>query len=193
MDSQNIAQRFSYLKKFLDERQKRLYLAAEALTLGRGGITAASKASGVSRVTITSGCKELESGALEQESATGTVQRVRSVGGGRKKTLDTDPSLKIDLESLIEPATRGDPESPLRWTAKSVRNPSKELKARGHKTSHRMVAELLKEMGYSLLANRNTREGSSSPDRNEQFENIYKQMKRFQNAKEPVISVDTKK
>ena len=91
MDSQNIAQRFSYLKKFLDERQKRLYLAAEALTLGRGGITAASKASGVSRVTITSGCKELESGALEQESATGTVQRVRSVGGGRKKTLDTDP------------------------------------------------------------------------------------------------------
>ena len=193
MDSQNIAQRFSYLKKFLDERQKRLYLAAEALTLGRGGITAASKASGVSRVTITSGCKELESGALEQESATGTVQRVRSVGGGRKKTLDTYPSLKIDLESLIEPATRGDPESPLRWTAKSVRNLSEELKAQGHKTSHRMVAELLKEMGYSLQANRKTREGSSSPDRNEQFENIYKQVKRFQNAKEPVISVDTKK
>ncbi len=193
MDYQDIAQRFGYLKDFLDERQKRLYLAAEALTLGRGGITAASKASGVSRVTITSGCKELEAGIPKMESYSNSTLRVRSKGAGRKKTVDIDPALRVNLEALIEPVTRGDPESPLRWTAKSVRKLSDELKSQGHKTSHRMVAELLKGMGYSLQANRKTLEGSSSPDRNEQFENIYRQVKRFQKAGEPVISVDTKK
>jgi len=193
MSSKDIAQRFQYLEGFLNERQKRLFLAAEALTLGRGGITAASKASGISRVTVTAGCNELKKGIVAKESDFIGQPRVRQKGGGRKKTVDLDPTLMNDLEALIEPVTRGDPESPLRWTAKSVRNLSRELNDQGHKTSHRMVAELLKDLGYSLQANRKTTEGTSNPDRNEQFENIYKTVKIFQKAGEPVISVDTKK
>ena len=158
MESQDIAQCFSYFKNFLDQRQKRLYLAIEALALGRGGITATSKTSEVSRVTITSGCKELESIASASKSPTGSAQRIRLAGGGRKKTVDIDSSLKIDLESLIEPVTRGYSESLLRWTAKIVCKLSKEFKEQGYKTSHRMVVELLKEMGYSLQTNRKTSE-----------------------------------
>lgn len=188
----NMTQRFNYLSKFLNERQKRLFAAAEALAIGRGGITAAAKACGLSRVTVTAGCKELK-GNSESDTDVNIGSRTRRKGAGRKKTVDTDPTLKNDLESLIEPVTRGDPESPLKWTAKSVRKLSDALNGMGHKTSHRMVAELLKEMGYSLQANKKTNEGSSSPDRNEQFENIYKTVKQFQKANNPVISVDTKK
>ena len=119
--------------------------------------------------------------------------QIRRKGGGRKKTVDIDHTLKRDLESLIEPITRGDPESPLLWTCRSVRNLSNELNSMGHKTSHRMVNELLRDMGYSLQGNKKTKEGSEHPDRNEQFEFIYEKTKEFQNNKQPVISVDTKK
>lgn len=121
------------------------------------------------------------------------VMRARKKGGGRKRTAEVDETLRSDLERLIEPVTRGDPESPLRWTAKSVRNLSDELKRMGHQTSHRMVAELLHEMGYSLQANRKTAEGSSHPDRNAQFEHIHGEVKEFQSCSQPVISVDAKK
>ena len=119
--------------------------------------------------------------------------RVRSPGGGRKRTVQKDPTLEKDLETLIEPATRGDPESSLRWTCKSVRKLAGELNRMGHRTSHRMVAELLKRMGYSLQANRKTIEGSSHPDRDAQFEHIYEKVKAFQKEGQPVIFVDTKK
>jgi len=192
MTVDSITQRFKHLGPFLDERQKRLFAAAEAIAMGRGGITAASKACGISRVTVTAGCKELNTPS-EHESDPSLGSRIRRTGGGRKKTIDTDPTLKGDLESLIEPTTRGDPESPLRWTAKSLRNLSDELNNMGHQTSHRMIAELLKGMGYSLQGNKKTKEGSNSPDRNEQFENIYRLIKNFQRTGDPVISVDTKK
>jgi hypothetical protein len=194
MKQELIAKRFMLISPLLDERQRRLYVAAEALVLGRGGITLVSKACGVSRPTITAGCKELAS--LDANYAAGITSdssRIRKAGGGRKRTVDRDPTLRDALESLIEPVTRGDPESPLRWTAKSVRKLAEELKCLGHATSHRMVAELLQEMGYSLQSNRKVLEGSSHPDRNAQFEYIYSATKEFQAAGQPVISVDTKK
>ncbi len=193
MEKDLIAKRFSLLSPILNERQLRLYVAAEALAIGRGGITLVSLASGVSRPTITVGCKELselEGGKGASSNADG---RVRKSGGGRKRTVELDPTLRSDLEGLIEPVTRGDPGSPLRWTAKSVRNLAEELGNLGHATSHRMVVELLKEMGYSLQANRKALEGNERPDRNAQFENIYRKVKDFQAACQPVISVDMKK
>jgi transposase len=182
------------ISPLLDERQRRLYVAAEALAIGRGGITLVSQACGVSRVTITAGCKELAS--LGTDSAADMSKggnRTRKTGGGRKRTVDLDPALRHDLEGLIEPITRGDPESPLRWTAKSVRNLAEEMQNLGHATSHRMITELLHEMGYSLQSNRKVLEGASHPDRNAQFEYIYCTTKEFQDAGQPVISVDTKK
>jgi hypothetical protein len=121
------------------------------------------------------------------------VGRVRRAGGGRKKTVDKDASLKTDLERLVDPVTRGDPESPLRWTCKSVRKLSEELRRLGHQTSHRMVAELLHELGYSLQANRKTLEGSSHADRDQQFQHINQQVTQLLSQRQPVISVDTKK
>lgn len=177
------------LTPFLDERRIRLYVAAEAKSFGFGGVTHVSKITGISRPTIHCGCRE-----LNQPPPDSLVkQRVRKPGGGRKRTEEMDPTLGKDLESLIEPTTRGHPESPLRWTCKSVRKLSEELNAMGHSTSHRMIAELLQKMGYSLQANRKTLEGSSHPDRNAQFEYIHHQVKQFQAMQRPVISVDTKK
>jgi hypothetical protein len=193
MEKELIKQRFELLAPLLNERQLRLYVAAEAMVLGRGGISLASQATGISRPTITIGCKELlEREAMEDTPGAG-AERVRKEGGGRKRTIDIDETLRSDLEGLIEPVTRGDPESPLRWTAKSVRNLADELKKMGHKTSHRMVAELLHEMDYSLQANRKTAEGSSHPDRNAQFEYIHRTVQEFQSCGQPVVSVDTKK
>src|SRR3989339_218813 len=192
METELIKKRFDLLSKFLDEKHLRLYTAVEALALGRGGITLVSKATGVSRPTITLGCNELH----KIEDISPPVKgpnRVRRPGGGRKRTADIDESLRRDLESLIEPVTSGDPESALRWTSKSIRNLSDELKKMGHKTSHRMVAGLLHEMNYSLQANRKTLEGGWHPDRDEQFEYIHKKVKLFQSCGQPVISVDTKK
>ena len=184
-----IKQRYSLISPFLDERQRRLYLAAEAKVIGYGGVSTVSRMTGVSRSAISAGYEDYDQ-AKEKGPSPG---RIRKEGGGRKRTVATDVTLKTDLEKLIEPVTRGDPESPLRWTCKSVRNLSDELNRMGHKTSHRMVAELLHEMDYSLQANRKTLEGESHPDRNAQFEFINQKVKDLQSMEQPVISVDTKK
>jgi transposase len=193
MEKELIKKRFELIAPLLNERQLRLYVAAEAMVLGRGGTTLTSQATGISRPTITIGRKELLERDTKKSAPSAAAVRVRKGGGGRKRTIDVDETLRSDLEGLIEPVTRGDPESPLRWTAKSVRNLADELKKMGHKTSHRMVAELLHEMDYSLQANRKTAEGMSHPDRNAQFEYIHKKVKEFQSCNQPVISVDTKK
>lgn len=187
MDNAAIKKRFEKLAPHLDERLRRLVAGAEALAIGRGGITAVSREIGLCRESIRSGCLELEN------VDTLSPIRIRKVGGGRKRTLDQDPTLKVDLERLVDPVTRGDPESPLRWTCKSTRQLADALMDMGHKTSHRMVAELLHELGYSLQSNRKTLEGNSHPDRNAQFEHIYQQVKCFQASGDPIISVDTKK
>lgn len=192
MEKELIKRRFELLAPFLDERHLRLYVAAEALARGYGGISLVSEATGVSRPTITAGCNQLKK--TPQEMAQRELYgRIRKPGGGRRRTIEVDETLRQDLESLIEPVARGDPESPLRWTCKSVRKLADELKKMSHKTSHQMVAELLHEMGYSLQANRKTLEGTSHPDRDAQFEHIHLRLKEFQNHGQPVISVDTKK
>lgn len=168
---------------------RRMIAASETLGEGYGAISEVSRATGVSRRAISQGVQELKQGMPEPQRK----GRIRREGGGRKKAVDVDSTLRSDLEQLIEPATRGDPESPLLWTCKSLRSLSEELKAKGHTTNRQTVAELLHEMGYSLQANKKTVEGSTSPDRNEQFEYIYHTTNEFHNAGEPVISVDTKK
>lgn len=182
-----IKQRFDTMSPFFNERQRRLFAAAEATSYGEGGIREVAKALGMSESTVRRGVAELEN----PESI--EPQRVRRPGGGRKRTVDTDPTLRSDLEKLLESTTRGEPQSPLRWTCKSTHNLANELTAMGHQTSNRMVYELLQEMGYSLQANRKTQEGGSHPDRNKQFEHINEQVQAFQEKGQPVISVDTKK
>jgi len=185
-----IRQRFSRLEAWLDERSRRLWAAAESAAHGRGGISLVARASGVSRRAIAVGLAELRK---KPDRAEGTRLPVRQKGGGRKKTSVKDPNLLRDLEKLLEPVTRGDPQSPLRWTCKSVRNLADELRARGHEVSHMLVAELLHEQKYSLQANRKTKEGSSHPDRNAQFEHINAKATEFLKSSQPAISVDTKK
>jgi transposase len=192
MATEAIQKRYQLLAPLLDERRLRLYVGAEARALGYGGTALVARATGVSRPTLLAGCKELL-GAEQIRLPQDASGRTRKPGGGRKRTVEADKPLRTDLESLIEPVTRGDPESPLRWTSKSIRKLADELKRRGHQTSHRMVAQLLHEMGYSLQANRKTLEGSSHPDRDAQFEHIHQKVKEFQAADQPVISVDTKK
>ena len=121
------------------------------------------------------------------------ARRIRQPGGGRKRTREKDPTLLRDLERLVEPTTRGDPESPLRWTCKSVRQLAGELQRQGHRVSHQLVSELLQEQGYSLQAHRKTIEGASHPDRNAQFEYINRQVRAWLRAGDPVISIDTEK
>ena len=182
-----IKTRFEKLAPFLDERLRRLVAATESLTVGFGGTSAVSRQTGVSRRAIIQGIKELDQEPSVQSG------RVRRAGGGRKKTVNTDITLKSDLERLVEPVTRGDPESRLRWTCKSVCKLSEELNRQGHRTSHRMVAELLHELGYSLQANRKTLEGSNHADRDAQFQHINRQVDELLAERQPVISVDTKK
>ncbi|HSX80419.1 MAG TPA: ISAzo13 family transposase [Candidatus Saccharimonadia bacterium] len=186
-DESEIHTRFKMLAPFLNERTRRLFTAAEAAALGRGGITAVARATGVSRRAIAAGLAELH--APQAASAHG----VRRPGGGRKRTVQTDRTLQDDLERLIDPVTRGAPESPLRWTCKSVRQLAEELRRRGHATSHRMVAALLHDLDYSLQANRKTLEGTSHPDRDAQFASINAKVQAALQAGEPVISVDAKK
>ena len=193
-DESTLKKRFELLAPILDERLRRLVASAEAEAIGRGGISLVSKATGVSRRAIRVGRQELhdlKSG--DPELMTVQSQGVRKPGGGRKKTVDKDPILREDLDSLVNPVTCGDPESPLRWTCKSVRKLAAELRAMGHETSHRIVAELLHEMGYSLQANRKAREGVDHPDRDIQFRYINNQMQKTIASGEPAISVDTKK
>jgi len=187
VDLKQVKNRFRSLQKHLDERTRRLFAAAESEAIGRGGISAVSAAIGIARRVIRQGKKELHARAGKLEG------RLRRPGGGRKRTVAEDPSLLADLERLLEPVTRGDPESPLRWTCKSVRKLAEELGRQGHASSYRSVARLLDELGYSLQANRKTREGRRHPDRNAQFEYLYAKVRRFQRAGQPVIWVDTKK
>jgi transposase len=185
-----VKQRFSQLEAWLDERSRRLWAAAESAAHGRGGISLVSRASGISRRAIARGLAELKKAPDRSQR---TRRPIRQKGGGRKKASLKDPDLLLDLEKLLEPVTRGDPQSPLRWTCKSVRNLAGELQARGHKVSHALVAELLHEQKYSLQANRKTKEGSSHPDRNAQFEYINAKATEFLKGGQPAISVDTKK
>jgi transposase len=186
-DLAGINRRFMTLRDRLDERSRRLAAAAESIAIGRGGIAAVSKATGMSRPAIRLGIAEL------REPVVHPPNRIRRPGGGRKTTVSQDPELLRDLERLVETVTRGDPESPLRWTCKSLRKIAAELRNMGHQTSHRMVAGLLHALGYSLQANRKTREGTNHPDRNAQFEYLNRKVKRQLRLKQPTISVDTKK
>jgi transposase len=182
-----IQRRYEILRPLLDERARRLVLAAEAVALGHGGIAAVARATGASRPKITRGIAEIAAGTPLPKG------RIRRSGAGRKRTVARDPAILTNLERLIEPVSRGEPDSALRWTIKSVRRLSDELVTMGHRTSHRMVAELLHELGYSLQANRKVREGSSHPDRNAQCEHIHGKVEAFQARRDPVVSVDTKK
>jgi transposase len=179
--------RFAALGPVLDERSRRLAVAAESKAWGPGGISAVAKATGISRQVIRRGLQELV------ESPEAPAGRIRRPGGGRKKAKEKDPTLVADLEKLLEPVTRGDPESSLRWTCKSVRNLADELERRGHQVSYPVVAELLHGLGFSLQANRKTKEGSTHPDRNAQFEHINARVAQAIQMRQPVISVDTKK
>jgi hypothetical protein len=187
VDTSILKAKFESLAPALDERGRRLWAATEAKAIGHGGIASVSRATGVSYSTIVRGLKELESGPPPQPG------RVRRPGGGRKKTVAKDPTLLADLDGLVEPTASGDPQSPLRWTSKSVRNLTRQLRAMGHDVSHQLVLELLYASGYSLQANRKSREGTNHPDRDSQFRYIQRQVRRFQAAGQPVISVDTKK
>ncbi len=188
-ETESIRRRFKLIGEMLDERLRRCVAAAEALAIGRGGVSIVSRATGMSRQAIQAGVAELK---LPEKKRL-PPGRIRKPGGGRKRTVDVDPTLRSDLEKLLDPATRGDPETPLRWTCKSSRQLSSELNRQGHRTSHRMVVALLHELGYSLQANRKTIEGASHPDRNAQFEYINRKVKEHLRTQDPVISVDTKK
>ena len=172
----------------LNERGRRMVAAAEAQSLGRGGITWVAKVSGISYPTIWRGLKELRSRRKVMDSS-----RIRHPGAGRKKLQQKEPQLVADLESLVEPVTRGDPISSLRWTSKSLRTLSRQLQSMGHSICYAVVGKLLRELGYSLQANQKTKEGKSHPDRNGQFEHIHRCVCRQQRGGGPVISVDTKK
>jgi Rhodopirellula transposase DDE domain len=185
-----IRRKFRLVAVELDERRRRQWAAAEARDVGWGGISLVARATGLSRPTIMAGLKELE---LSAKSRLVAAARVRSPGGGRRTLTQSDPGLLEALERLIDPATRGDPMSPLRWTCKSTAKLAEELTRQNHPVSDRTVAMLLKQSGYSLQANRKSREGSSHPDRNAQFEYINRQVRAFQKRQQPVVSVDTKK
>ena len=192
MNHEGIRLRFGSLSAFLDERMRRLVAAAESAAIGYGGVSVVARATGVSRRAITEGMKELSRQKVAREPLP-AQSRIRRRGAGRKKTVDKDPALREDLDRLVDPATRGDPESPLRWTCKSVRKLAEELRREGHAVSYQTVAELLHEMDYSLQANQKTLEGSQHADRNQQFEYINRKARRYLKWGEPVISVDTKK
>jgi hypothetical protein len=186
-----VGKRFAKLAPYLDERMRRLWAAVEAEVLGFGGNVTVEKSTGISRRAIAQGRREL-AGAIGATNSL-EVGRVRRPGAGRKKSSAKDPRLLSTLLALVEPGTRGDPENPLRWTSKSVRHLSRELKSRGIAASHQLVAELLMSEGYSLQANVKTREGGHHVDRNAQFERINERVNTLQSQGQPVISVDTKK
>lgn len=179
--------KFLLLGNDLDERGRRRWAATEALSLGRGGIAAVAQATGLSDRTIRNGIDELTHG---QELSPG---RQRKPGAGRKARVDEHPPLLAALEALVEPTSRGDPISPLRWTCKSLANLAEELAQQGFAVSHTTVGHLLKQAGYSLQANRKTREGKDHPDRDAQFAHINRRVAAYRRGGRPAISVDTKK
>ena len=179
------------LAPLMNERVRRQWAATEAQALGWGGVSLVSRATGLARNTIAAGITELEYRRTHRHAT--VTQRIRAVGGGRKPLTQTDPGLLKALTALVDPATRGHPQSPLRWTCKSTGKLARELTRQHHGVSDRTVATLLKEAGYSLQANRKTKEGAAHPDRNAQFEYINAQAGAFLQAGQPVVSVDTKK
>jgi hypothetical protein len=186
-----IKSRYRALAPLMDERMRRQWAATEAQTYGRGGVSAVSSATGMSRNTIRKGLFELA--ARKKHPRVAVSPRIRKEGGGRKRLTETDPGLGPALDRLIEPATRGDPMSPLRWTCKSTTHLAQALTAQGHRVGAWTVGSMLKQAGYSLQSNRKTKEGGTHPDRNAQFEYINASVERFQHRGQPVISVDTKK
>ncbi len=187
----HIESKYRSLASVLDERARRHWAATEARAYGWGGVSAVSEATGMSPNTIRKGLVELS--ARDAEPDAEVTSRLRKPGGGRKRLTETDPQLSEELDRLVAPLTRGDPQSPLRWTCKSTSHLAQELSQHGHQISPRAVAQLLNAAGYSLQGNRKTLEGTTHPDRNTQFEHINAKVKRFQQRGQPVISVDTKK
>jgi len=187
-----VRDKFDRLSGMMNEKLRRHWAACEALAMGRGGISAVARETGLSRTTIRTGIREVtsEMPALVEEIE---ASRVRRPGGGRRRLTDADSALRSDLETLVESTTRGDPTSPLLWTCKSTRRLAQELTRMGHSISHMTVARMLEDLGYSLQANRKTREGKGHPDRDAQFQHISAKVRAFQRRRQPVISVDTKK
>jgi transposase len=188
-----LQRKYELLCPRLDEVSMRLCAAADAMMLGRGGPSLVAKASGLSRTTIYAGLIDLDQTTATPVIAPKTVGRIRQPGGGRKRLAESNPDLLQDLDKLVDPITRGDPESPLRWTCKSTTRLTKELRDRGHQVSQRTVWTLLDQLGYSMQSNRKTREGTEHPDRDAQFLYIAEKVQQFQQAGFPVVSVDTKK
>jgi len=189
IDEGPIGVRWEAMRSALDERGRRRWVAAEARSHGRGGIAAVARVTGVSRRTIDRGLAELEREPEEKPLAVG---RVRRAGAGRKRLTEADPTVIKDLERLVEPATRGDPERPLRWTSKSAAKLAEGLRGLGHELVDRSVLRLLSGIGYTMQANVKTREGADHPDRDAQFQYINDTVARALGASQPVISVDTK-
>lgn len=179
--------KMSSLLPHLDERARRLVAAAEAMSLARGGVSLVNRCSGMSRTTLTAGIRELRSGDILPAG------RIRREGGGRKSVEEKYPSFADKLDRLLAPSTRGDPESPLRWTCKSTRTLAEEMTRQRLSVCHEKIAQALRTAGYSLQGNRKTEEGSHHPDRNAQFEYINATVTRALQQGNPVISVDTKK
>jgi hypothetical protein len=189
---QAVKMKYASLEPVLDERARRLWAATEARAIGWGGVSQVAEATGLSRITITAGLRELDH-PVTADKPKATRQRIRRPGGGRKPMVDQDPDLLRDLETLVDPVTRGDPMSPLRWTCKSAAKLATELQAQGHAVSERSVNRLLNALGYSLQSNRKAIEGRGHPDRDAQFQYINRRVKAFQRQGHPVVSVDAKK
>lgn len=192
-EQSQIRSKYEVLRPLLNERQRRLWGAVEAINCGHGGIKLVAEATGMGLSTISNGIAELRAMPQPEEMPHPQKQRVRRIGGGRPALTTTDITLLQDLNTLVCPATRGDPESPLRWSSKSTSKLAEELKRQGHQVSARTVAALLIEQNYTLQSNRKTLEGSNHPDRDEQFQHINEQATAFQARSQPVISVDAKK
>jgi hypothetical protein len=198
--AQLVEVKYRVLVARLDEATLRLWAAVEARSIGRGGVTLVARVTGLSRTTVYAGLAELD--AAEQATAAGEevvmapapqARRVRAPGGGRKKLVDRDETLLSDLDALVDPTSRGDPESPLRWTCKSTTRLAEELQQQGHQVSQRTVCDLLAQLNYRLQSERKTREGAQHPDRDAQFHYIAQKVAAYQSERQPVISVDTKK
>lgn len=186
LSDEALATKLAVVLPHLDERQRRIVVGAEARALGRGGVTRVARAAGMARSTVHAAAKQIDEGVEVSE-------RVRRPGGGRKRLTETDPGLGAALDALVDPDSRGDPQSPLRWTSKSTRHLARTLTAAGHPVSHVVVGELLKQLGYTLQGAAKTREGRQHPDRDAQFGYLNNQVKDHQRSGDPVISVDTKK
>ena len=184
--------KYQLLQPLMTERLRRQWAACEAESLGRGGVSLVAQATGLSRTTIWAGRREVRRRADRPQDDL-APERVRAPGGGRHLVERDDSAILTDLRALVESSTRGDPQSPLCWTSKSTRRLAEELRGRGHAVSHQMVAALLSDLGYSLQANRKTKEGQDHPDRDAQFEDINHQVRAFQVEGQPVVSVDAKK